>query len=186
MDRMVCLPHEEQFLVCGLDHCASFQTNDALGTLGYFHIMSNEDECCLRGGVQFEQHLNYSSACFSIQIAGWFIGEQNLWAIDESSGQCDTLLFTSRKLCRIMRQTLSQTHFLEEPHRVVLDVILAAEFQWDHDVFESCQSRDKLKILKHEPNKLVARSGSAIFVERIEADPIEPNFARCRFVEAGT
>ena len=52
--------------------------------------------------VQFLENPHDFNAGPAVEISGRFVGEQNLWIIDQRARNRDALLLTTRKLTRMM------------------------------------------------------------------------------------
>ena len=85
-----------------------------------------------------------------------------------------------------MMQAFTQPHPLQQLNRFLERMIQAAEFHWDHDVFQGRDRWDELEVLKDEPAHAATQCGAAIFIQRREVRAREGDAARSRDVESGT
>ncbi len=102
-------------VVC--NYLPTFESNDPLRLLGEFDIVGHQDKCGASTGVQVEEQAHDVLTGLGIQIAGWFIGEENARLIDKGAGQGNALLFTPRELDRIMVQAFSQANTMQQLDR---------------------------------------------------------------------
>ena len=55
-----------------------------------------------------------------------------------------------------MAKPFAQANSLQEPHRLITDLLLAAQFERHHHVLHRGKRRDKLKVLEDEPDGFIA------------------------------
>jgi hypothetical protein len=73
---------------------AIVQGDDAVGALAYVGVVGDEDDG-FTGGDEFVEELEDLLACFGIERAGGFIGQENEGFIDHGSGDADALLLAA-------------------------------------------------------------------------------------------
>ena len=114
---------------------------------------------------QFKNHFRGAS----VEIAGRFIGEQELRLGDQRPGQRQALLLASRKFARTMMSARFQS-YLAQPVRC-LDgsgrQSLPTRQQWHGHIFERGKFRQQVMKLPYEADLAVAKLGSVVFGERI-------------------
>ena len=92
-----------------VDHQAAFEPDNRSRTAGEFLIVCDEDKCGAGLGVEMEEKFDDEMARLAIEIAGRFVREEDLGAIDEGARDRHALLLTSRQLCRPVRKTIRKT-----------------------------------------------------------------------------
>ena len=169
-----------------LNHHAAFESNNAARASREFLVVRDEDEGGAGLGVEVEEKFDDAMARLAIEIAGGFVGEEDLGAIDEGAGDRHALLLATRELRGVMMQSFTQPHALQQLNGFFKRVIQAAEFHWHHYVFKRGDGRDELEVLKDEPAHASTQFGAAILVERREVGARERNTAGSGDVESGT
>ena len=64
--------------------------------------MRGDDQCCVSFSAKSKEQLDDFFAGVGIEVAGWFIGKDQLGRIDERTRQSDALLFTAGKFSRLV------------------------------------------------------------------------------------
>ena len=76
--------------------------DDAIEAAGEIEIVGR-DQCRETGTAdQVEECLQHAFAGRLIEIAGWFVAEQDLGVVGERAGDRDALLLAARETCRAM------------------------------------------------------------------------------------
>ena len=168
-----------------VDDHAALEADDFLGALREFGIVRDEHERGAGAGVQPEQTVNDQLAGLSIEVPGRLVGEQDFWLVDERARQGDALLFAAGELRRIMGEPFAQTHALQERDRLVTDLVAAAQFQRNHHILQSGQSRNELKRLKNETDLFISQAGATILVQPAKVNAVDAHFTGSRLIESG-
>ena len=159
--------------------------DDSARACGQCGIMRDQHERRPGLTVQPEKHLDDRLACLSIEVAGRFVGEKDFRAMNEGTGERDALLFTARKLGRVMAEPIRESYLREQFHGFFMATGMAAQFERDEHIFDRGERRDKLEILKDEPDEAVAQGGPGVLIEVFERLAIKPHAARGGIVEPG-
>ncbi len=130
--------------------------------------MCDEDQRRARRTVELEHDLLQVGARLGVKVPGGLIGKQDVRLVDECTRECNTLLFATRELRRIMPQAVSEAYFHEQIPCLRCDTASAAQLGRDHDVFERRERRKQSERLEHEPNVLIADAGPLVLAERSE------------------
>src|ERR1043166_2572191 len=80
--------------------------NDPLGMLGHGGIMGDDDDGDAFLTIELLEHLQDLFAGLRIQIAGWFVCEEQRQMIHEGAGDCHALLLPARQLRWLMIHSL--------------------------------------------------------------------------------
>ena len=169
-----------------VNHHAAFQSNNGSRAAREFLVVRDEDEGGAGLGIEVEEKFDDAMARLGVEIAGRFVREQDLRAIDEGARDSDALLLAPRELRGVMMQSFTQPHPIKQLNRFLERVIQAAEFHRHHYVFERGDRRDELEVLKDEPAHASTQFGAAIFVQRCEVDARKRDTAGGRDVEPRT
>lgn len=113
----------------------------------------------------------------SIEVSGRLVGKNEFRTCGECASERHPLLLADGKLFRSMIQAPCEADFFEERCRQ-LSVRPQAEEHSQEDVFESREPRQKLKGLKHVPDRTGAESISSILRKRGNIDALEENASR--------
>jgi len=169
-----------------VDHQAAFEPDNRSRTAGEFLIVCDEDKCGAGLGVEMEEKFDDEMARLAIEIAGRFVREEDLGAIDEGARDRHTLLFATRELRRVVMQPFTQPYALEQLNRLLERMIESAEFHGHHHVFNRGDRWDELEVLKDEPAHAATQLGAAIFVQGREVRACKRNAAGSRDIESCT
>src|SRR5712691_211101 len=76
--------------------------NDSTRSIGRFGIVSDHDDGLIEAAVQFLKHLQNDGRVLRIEVAGWFVGENDRRARDDRARQRHALLLAAGKLQRLV------------------------------------------------------------------------------------
>jgi len=76
--------------------------------------VGDEDEGCTLDTVEVEEELEDVSAVGGIEVAGWFVGEDDGWPKDEGAGESDALLLAAGELDWIVVEAIAEADAGEE------------------------------------------------------------------------
>lgn len=147
--------------------------------------MGDEDEGGLLFEVQAEDEVDHGLCGGAIEVAGRFVAEEDLGAIDEGAGEGHALLFAAGKLDRIMVAPLPQPDPLQERAGFTFAAAIAAQLERHEHVLERGERGDELEILENETDVLIAHAGTAVLVHRLDRLAGQNHLSRSRAVEPG-
>jgi hypothetical protein len=130
--------------------------NDPPGARSQCGIVSHEHQRRAVGAVHFKEHFHYRPTGFRIEIPRGFIGEKDPGSPGKRAGEGNALLFTARKLERIMITAAAQTHPFKEATRLCPSPGNAAEFERDEHIFQGGECGQELETLENEPDPFIA------------------------------
>ncbi len=84
-----------------------------------------------------------------------------------------------------MAPAIAETHLIDDFQGDSTRIVVAREFERQHDVFQCVQRRYEMKGLKHESDTLGAHTCTPVLVKLPEDRAIERNVARCGQIEPG-
>ena len=148
-----------------------------------FIVVGNQQQ---RRPVPFgevEQHVHDLRARLAVEVAGWFVGKQQIGLGGEGSGDGDTLLFAAGELRRVMRQAVAETDRLEAGAGAVEGVAAARKFERHGDVFERRHGRHQVKGLEDDADLVAAEQGESILVQSSQVAAGDPHAAAGRAFE---
>ena len=122
--------------------------------------------------VQIEHSRHDFLARSCIQVAGRFIGKDDLRIDNKCARNCYTLLFTSGELTWVVLEALAQPDTFENFPASLTGIVAASQFQWQHDVFQRRQRRQQLKGLKHEADPVPPDTRPPVFVHAGQIVPV--------------
>ena len=146
--------------------------------------MSDQDQRGLRCGIELKEQIDDPLAGDRIQISRGLVGEQHRRITHRRPRHGHPLLFTARELPRIMTDPPRETDASQDFLRTLAGVGPAAQFKWQHDIFQSRQRRHQMKGLEHEPHLLRAQARAAVFIECRQVGARQPQFARTGRVQS--
>jgi hypothetical protein len=82
---------------------AILENKCAVAILSKVMVVGNQNQSLLPFLAKFKEKIHDFLPCFIVQVPGWLIGEYEFWFAHNSSGNRDSLTFTSGKLGRKMR-----------------------------------------------------------------------------------
>ena len=121
-----------------------------------------------------------------IEIARWFIGENNRRTIDEGSRDRNALDLPAREFIRAMFEMRLFHAACKERRARPLEAIIsihAGIHEGKHDIANDGRARQKIESLKYESDFLVANFCKVIVIQLRYIAPVEDVCARCGRVE---
>lgn len=147
--------------------------------------MGDEDECGAGFTIETEKHFNDRLAGFRVEVAGGFIGKEDLRPMDKGAGERDALLFAAGKLEWVMIEAVAETNLRQQVFGVLLSTRFTTEFERDEHVFDGGEGGDELETLKHEANEAIAKGGAGVVAESFKSLTIKKNGAGGGVVKPG-
>ncbi len=95
-------------------HTAVTQFHYAVGISGHFFIVGDDDESDALFLVQLLQQGHHLRAGRAVQIAGWFIGQDERGVVNEGAGDSHPLLFATRKFGGDVLQPMAQPYRFQQ------------------------------------------------------------------------
>ena len=96
------------------DDAAAGESHSAMRTRCQVQVVRDEHERGAQFFVQLHQHLDDAVAGVGVEIAGRFVGEQDLRLVRERACERDALLFAAGELGRIVVRAFCEADTLEE------------------------------------------------------------------------
>lgn len=142
--------------------------HDALGMLGRRPLVRDQNDG-VTIVIQALQCLHDSDARGRIQVAGWFIGKDDIRIGDKRSRNGDALLLTARELAAQKSCPIGQAHSCDGFRRPIVPLghrnrRMIEERQ--QNVFLYGRPGKQIECLKHEAHACRANSGQIIIIER--------------------
>ena len=142
------------------------QKDDAVGVAGGNWIVGNHHDRLteLTNGVAHEgQNLG---AGRRVEVAGGFVGEDDLRATGQCPGHGDSLLLTAREFAWSVRESIRETHGgddVVDPGPIGLG---SCEVHWQRDVLDGSERRDEVERLEDEPQTISSKQREFTFAGR--------------------
>jgi hypothetical protein len=107
-----------------------------------------------------------------IQVAGRFVGQDDLRAVNERPGECNALLLAARQLTRQRAQSIAQS---KSPHQVRRRFVRspfvpAAKQVGQRSILQNIQMWDQVKRLENESDQTSAQARGSIGFQLINPD----------------
>ncbi len=110
--------------------------------------------------VQADEQLHNFLTGFTVEVAGRFIGHDDLGIVDEGAGNRHTLLLTAGHFLRLMIDTGAEAdHFQSLLGAFVRVRLVLGVEQRELDIFQRGQAREQVEALEHEADFAVADLG---------------------------
>ena len=137
-------------------------------------------------GMKFLDQPEHITRAFRIEIAGWFVGQQQGRAQDQRARNRRALHLPTRQLRRTMVHAISETDARQQFLRTCRHVRLwlARETQRQQHILKHGEARQQVETLEDETDLAVAHGTDRFIVQRRHLDTVEHIRARVRLVEA--
>ena len=149
--------------------------------------MGDEDQRGAVLAVQRKQQVGDFIPGVTVEIAGGFIGKQQLRAAVERARQRDPLLLAAGKLYRQMVQALTQPQLLQQcpGAAAALAIAFAAQQRRKLDIFQRIEGGDQHKRLKNKADVLSAQLSPRLFVHLMQRLSEQRNLPAAAVVQPG-
>src|SRR5437868_2948652 len=154
----------------------------AIGLAGNVRIVRNHEDG-VPGIVQLAENLQHDSFVDFVEIAGGFVGKNQLRLINEGASDSHALLLATRKLRGKMRQAIAQADSLQCLASLLL-IRYAVKILREHNVFDGRQVRNKVKLLENETDFLGPVANHFAFAELCQVDAIHNHAPGSQLVQA--
>ena len=141
--------------------------NGAIGECGEAFIMGDDDERLAKAVAEIEEELVELGLVLGVEAARRLIGQDDIGTVDQGTGHCHTLLFTSRKFIGLMLCTVGESHHAKEFLGCIEGIRATAPCDEgrNHDVLYGCEFWQELVELEHKTNVLVAEGRERLFLQ---------------------
>jgi hypothetical protein len=135
--------------------------------------------------VQIEQQVGDVLSRRAIQVAGWFVAEQQERLANQGAGNRDALFLAAREFRGAMIQPVREADLRQQLFGA-LDIIvrLVCDQRRRKHVFQHAALRQQAVVLKDEADLLIAKGGLLFFSQRKGVLPIERNRAGGWLIES--
>ena len=114
--------------------------------------------------MQLTEQVQHDLLVFLIQIAGRFVGENQLRAVDQRTGDAHALLLAAGKLPWQMVCAIFQSYAFQRLQGLLL-IDYGMIVLRDHHVLRSRQMRHEIEFLEHEPDHVLAHVGELLGIQ---------------------
>jgi acyl-CoA thioesterase-1 len=135
--------------------------------------------------VEVEQQIRHRLAGLAIEIAGRFVGEQQLGRAGEGACDRDALLLAAGQLARVVLEAMAQPDLVQRLERALARSLDTADLERQHHVFQRAEARQQVKRLEHEADPGPAQPRPTILVEIVQPGAGQPDPARARRFQPG-
>lgn len=153
------------------------QADHAVAAVGEAMGVGDHDEGCAVAVAQREQQVDDGFAVGLVEVAGGFVGQQDIGARRDGAGKRHALLFTARHLTREVIGAVGEADGVKFFHRAVKGIAVTRQFQRRGDVFQRGHRGHKVEALEHDAHVIAAKTGQRVFVHRAEILPQGGNLA---------
>src|SRR5262249_29730181 len=164
---------------------AAAQRNLAVGLIGQVVVVRDQQQRRAVDAVEREQEIENTLAVLLIEIACRLVGQQYLGLVRERARDGHALLFTARKLRRVMMRPVTQADFVEQRPRAAAGLGDAHDLHRREDVFVGRERGDQVERLKDEADQPAAQLGQFVLGHSGDLAPAQTDAARSRRVESG-
>ena len=107
------VPSLRPVLRVGLFKLTIFHSKNAVGRLDKAVVVSDDDDRRFPVSAELSQQTKHFCASGRIKLAGWLVGANKFWLLEQCSCDGDALLLTARQLVRAMVKPVAQPNLLE-------------------------------------------------------------------------
>src|SRR5262249_1353385 len=147
----------------------------AVGLLGDIGVVRDHEDG-VASAVKFAEQADDEFFVGFVEVAGGFVGENQLGLIDEGTGDGYTLLLATGKLRREMREAVAEADALEGFSGLFF-VGDAVKILGEHDVFYRAEIGTQVERLKDEADFLGAVAHQIAFGKLREVDAVDDDVA---------
>lgn len=149
--------------------------------------MGDEDQRGAVLAVQREQQVGDFIPGVTVEVAGGFIGEQQLRAAVKRARQRDPLLLAAGELYRQVMQAFAQPQLLQQRPgaAAALAIAFAAQQRRKLDVFQRIEGGYQHKGLKHKADVLCAQLRPRLFVHLMQRLSEQRDLPAAAVVQSG-
>jgi hypothetical protein len=132
-----------------------------------------------------EQFEHLPSGLF-IQVAGRFVGQDELRVVHQRAGDGDALLLAAGQAIGECLRAVEQAHGFQKQPGLAMRVLnrCAVQLERQHDVLHHRQRGDEVKELEDESDLATAKERALVFAERGQVLAVQPDGAAVRLVNA--
>jgi hypothetical protein len=159
------------------------QTHDAITAFDQILIVSHEHKRRAAFALQREHQIHDLGTGTTVQIARWFVGEENSRAGRNRARQRDSLLLAAGELAGIVIDAMREADRLQFFQGAVERICHHCQFKGYGNVFERRHRRDQMKRLKHDTDIAAAKASRGVLVEFRKLLAGNRYLARCRALE---
>src|SRR5262249_44253093 len=145
----------EKLLLCACtlqvaENAPIFNEDHALAIAGRERIVRDHQDCGLLLLVKFLEHLQQRARRSRVEIAGWFVGQQQSWLVNHRASYRSALLLTAGDLIRITLHIVSNAQKLHNLCHALRNFFtaLAIQAQWQRYVLSQGQGVQQVEVLK--------------------------------------
>ena len=148
---------------------AGDQMQPALAARRQRVVVGDQDQRGVGGGVEFEQQFDDARAGVGVEVAGGFVGKQDLRVGGKGARDGDALLLAAGQLARRVGGARGEADAIKPVGGAFACASArAGQFQRQQDVFQRGERGQQLKRLEHEADAACAQTGAGVFVEIVE------------------
>jgi hypothetical protein len=153
---------------------------------GHFLVMCHHDYRGSLIAVDVLEELHHLGRGAAIEVAGWFIRQEEQGTMDQGTGQGDALLFTAAELARPVARAPSQTNLVQglSGTPIAFLSVDSLQRQGQGDVGCGCHARDKVKGLEDEADGCATVQGTFVGFQGTQVPAIDAQATGGRGVQA--
>ena len=120
--------------------------------------MGDHDEGCFIALVKLHNQLKCIFSVLTVKVAGWFVCEDEVWAVDQCACNGCTLAFTARQFTWLMLDAVSEANFGQQLNLIFPCLVCIHTIdQLRHgDNFKRCHLRQQMVALVDKTQMLIA------------------------------
>jgi hypothetical protein len=158
---------------------------DAVAGAGEIGVVGDDDEGFAAFVGEIEEEGHDFGAVFGIEVAGGFVGEEDIGIVDKGAGDGGALLFAPGEFGGEMVKAVAEADFFEGLGGVgVLIGAVGADHGGEADVFEGGEFGEEEVILKDVAHVTIAQAGEAGAGAVIDGGAVEEDAPGLGFLQA--
>src|SRR5581483_3993760 len=144
------------------------EAHDTVALARQRRVMRHQDQGGAACAMSGEQEIDDLAAGGFVEIAGGFVGHENVGAWRQRARERHALLLAAGKLRGVMIEAVLKSDRGKLPTRALHGVVDAGEFERHRNILHRGHGRNKMEGLEYDADMASAKAREAVFVEASE------------------
>lgn len=155
--------------------------------LGEIIIVGDHNEGDALLLIEIKQHLFYLGTSNTIEVAGWFVGEDNIWLCDERTSNTDTLFLAATEIFGSILSLIGEINFLQHLHGTLTagSFVDASYLKWQRYIIKYRVISIHEELLKNEAEAFIAEVIEVTSLEAVNAFLFKIKTTGCWSIKTG-
>jgi hypothetical protein len=158
--------------------------HDTAAPPGQLQIVRDKNKRGLAAALQAKQEIDHLLTGLGVEVAGRFVGEDDLRTGAQGTSERDALLFAAGKLGREMIGSMGDADLTKQTTRRLERIRFAGKFQRQGNILKRGHGRHEMERLENYADVAATHERKSIFAQRHEILARDPHRTRARAFEA--